>query len=455
MKKLVIFTIVGLTYIQGLAQFGPQQIIDTQGLIPRYVQTADIDGDGDQDVVSAISGSDSTAWHENLDGQANFGPLQLISTNVQDVRFVTTTDIDGDGAEDVLTTCFGDDMILWNRNENGIGNFGNNQIIANDAIGATVCDAGDLDGDGDTDVVSANRNDNTVAWYENLNGSGSFGPEQVLDTGILNARFVLIRDIDGDNDNDVLAVSTGLARVFLFRNTDGNGNFTPPIELPGVAGGTVSMDAKDLDGDGDIDILVAASTLNSLYWIENTDGLGTFGPEITIDTRGSLVQGVYAEDLDADGDVDIVSITSDGEVAWYENTDGLGTFSTAQVISLDADNGRGIYAADLDGDGDNDVLSASITGNKIAWYENLTILGVAESQLKATILYPNPTKNIFKIETTATIKSIQLYNSAGQEISVVIQKNNQVDCTNLSAGIYTVVIEDTIGNKFSEKIVKE
>jgi len=398
-----------------MAQFGSQQIISTTGEVPRYVQTADIDGDGDQDVVAAVSGSDQNVWYENLDGQATFGPLQVISTGVNDVRFVTTADIDGDGAIDILTTCFGDDMVLWNRNEDGVGGFGANNNIATDAVGATVADAGDFDGDGDLDVVSANRNEDTVAWYENVDGTGTFGPEQAISTTMPNARFVLVRDIDGDTDMDVLAVSTGLARVFWYENLDGNGTFNAGTEIPGVASGSLSIDSKDIDGDGDFDVVVAASTQNRLYWNENTDGLGTFSAEKAIDTRGSFVQSVYAADLDADSDIDVVSITTDGEVAWYENTDGLGTFGPAQIISLDADNGRGIFAADLDGDGDNDVLSASITGDKIAWYENLTILGVPENGLKATILYPNPTPDSFTIATEASVSAIQVFNALGQE----------------------------------------
>ena len=453
MKKHIIYMIIMLSAPM-YPQFGPQQIISNQDSTPRYAVAAEINNDGAIDVIAAIDGLDSNLWYENIANSGNFTKGEITNNlAIQDLRFVTTADIDGDGAIDILSSSFSDNIIIWNKND-GFGNFGDNQIIATNAIGATVTDAGDIDGDGDLDVVSANRNENTVAWYENLDGLGNFGSEQAIDTGILNARFVLIRDFDGDGDNDVIAVSTGLARVFLFKNIDGNGTFGSPIELPGVAGGSLSIDAKDIDGDGDFDIIVASSTLNNLYWIENIDGLGTFGPETTIDTRGSFVQSVYAEDLDTDGDMDVMSITTDGEVAWYENTDGQGTFTTAQIISTDADNGRSIYAADLDGDGDNDVLSASITGNKIAWYENLTILGISENQLQAMILYPNPTKNEFQIETTASIMSIQLYNAAGQKISVKLKEKNRVDCSQLSAGIYTMVIEDDMGNTVSEKIVK-
>jgi len=454
MKYFIFF--VGLGLSQSIvAQFGSQQIIDNKSPVPRYVTAVDINSDGAIDVVAAIDGLDTNLWYENSGNSGSFEAGEVINSAIQDLRFVTTADIDGDGNIDILTCSPSQDLIIWNKNTDGIGNFGSNSTIANNATEAIVIDAGDFDGDGDMDVVSANRSANTVAWYENVDGTGTFGPEQPISTTMPNARFVLVRDIDGDTDMDVLAVSTGLARVFWYENLDGNGTFNAGTEIPGVAAGSLSIDSKDIDGDGDFDVLVAATTQNRLYWVENTDGLGTFSAENAIDTRGSFVQSVYAADLDADSDIDAVSITADGEVAWYENTDGLGTFGPAQIISLDADNGRGIFAADLDGDGDNDVLSASITGDKIAWYENLTILGVPENTLTATILYPNPTHNSFTIATEASVSAIQVFNALGQEVAVPIKDKRSVSVATLSAGIYTVVVTGQQGATFSEKIVKE
>ena len=119
-----------------------------------------------------------------------------------------------------------------------------------------------------------------------------------------------------------------------------------------------------------MDVLSASNYDDKIAWYENTDGQGTFSAQKTITTQTDGAWSVYAADIDGDGDVDVLSAASfDDKVAWYENTDGQGTF----VKTHQANGAWSVYAADLDGDGDIDVLSASASDKKIAWYENTDI----------------------------------------------------------------------------------
>ena len=159
------------------------------------------------------------------------------------------------------------------------------------------------------DLASASYDDNKIAWYENTDGKGTFGSQQIVSTSANGARSVF---------------------------------------------------AADLDGDGDMDLASASYGDNKIAWYENTDGKGTFGSQQIVSTSANGARSVFAADLDGDGDMDLASASySDDKIAWYENTDGKGTFGSQQIVSTSADGAHSVFAADLDGDGDMDLASAS------------------------------------------------------------------------------------------------
>ena len=356
----------------GEVVFGSEQMITSSALGTRSAIAADLDGDGDVDVLSASVSDDKIAWYENTDGQGSFGPPQLITTTADFAATVDAADVDGDGDLDVLSSSQSDDTIAWYENTDGQGSFGPEQVITAAADGARSVVAADVDGDGDLDVLAASGNDDTIAWFANTNGQGGFGPEQVITATADGAITVFAADLDGDGDVDVLTASTTDGQIRWYENTNGLGSFALGQLI--WTGGVATTIAADVDGDGDLDVLSAFAGGDTIAWYENTDGQGSFGPRQVITATADFAAFVFAADLDGDGDLDVLSASQfDDKIAWYENTDGQGSFAPEQIISTSADGARSVVAADLDGDGDLDVLSASNTDNKIAWYENETI----------------------------------------------------------------------------------
>ena len=230
-------------------------------------------------------------------------------------------DVDGDGVPDAEDNCPND----YNpgQEDSDVGSFWYQMVISDAAEGAFSVFSADLDGDGDNDVLSASLTDDKIAWYENLDGLGSFGPQIVISTAADGARSVFAADIDGDEDNDVLSAS--------------------------------GFDDK-------------------IAWYQNLDGAGSFGSQIVISTDGDGAVCVFAADLDRDDDIDVLSASlADGKIAWYENDGQLSPTFTAHIISTDAGGANSVHAADLDNDGDLEIISGSHDDDKIAWYENLTI----------------------------------------------------------------------------------
>merc|ERR1712146_445914 len=101
-------------------------------------------------------------------------------------RSVHAADLDGDGDLDILSASLHDDEIAWYRN-NGAGTFSDQIIISTDADAAFSAYAADLDGDGDLDILSASLNDDKIAWYRN-NGHGTFSDQIIVSTAADGAR---------------------------------------------------------------------------------------------------------------------------------------------------------------------------------------------------------------------------------------------------------------------------
>jgi hypothetical protein len=347
------------------------RVVSTLAGFARSVHAADMDGDGDTDLLSASSSDNRIAWYENLDGAGGFGPQQIVSTAALSAQSVFAADVDGDRDADVLAASFLDDTVAWYENLDGHGTFGPERIITSAANGAQAVFAADVDGDSDVDALSASSVDDTIAWYESLDGAGTFGPARNVTTTADGAMALFAADLDGDSDTDLLAAAFEADTVAWYENLDGDGSFGAPRVVTAAADGARSVFATDVDGDLDADVLVASQNDDTIAWYQNLDGDGTFGPEQIVSTLGNGASAVRGTDVDGDGDADVVAASFfDNTIAWHENLDGAGTFGPRRVVSAMARGVVSVFAADVDGDGDLDLQSASSLDSTVAWYEN-------------------------------------------------------------------------------------
>jgi len=357
------------------ASFSSQRIITTEAGAASDVHAADLDGDGDPDVLSASFGDDTISWYENQ-GSGVFSRQRVITRDANGARSVFAADLDGDGDADVLSASWHDNKIAWYENQGG-GSFSSQRVITSRAHGALSVHAADLDGDGDTDVVSASHRSarQMIAWYEN-HGDGTF-TGRVITRDATGARSVFVTDLDNDGYADVLSASAWDDKIAWYRNV-GGGEFSSGQIITTEGVGASSVIAADLDGDGDADVLSGWVGDKKVAWYRNS-GTGTFsGQRIIfssqhyIKTDNVVRTPLFASDLDGDGDEDVLSAPLwDDEIVWYENLGG-GAFAGQRLITKDVEAVHSVFAADLDGDGNLDVLSASFNDNKIAWYENLS-----------------------------------------------------------------------------------
>lgn len=442
-------------YFNGYTQFGPQRIISTEADGSRIICAADVDRDNYIDILSANNFGNNLTWYKNLDGLGNFGSQNILAS--LDTIHVHASDLDGDGDMDVLAVSYFIDMVVWYENLDGLGNFSTQKVISNTADGAYRVIAADLDGDSDMDVISGS--DNTgIAWYENIDGNGNFGPARVINAFAPNARSIATADIDGDGDMDVVGSTSGSVTVAWYENLDGLGSFGPQQTITTNGLSVEPIFTIDIDGDGDIDVIAATGGADKVAWYENLDGLGNFGSENIIINNLLGAHSIYSTDLDNDGDNDILATGGgafDGEVVWFENLDGQGSFGAKNIISTEVQFSRSVIAADIDNDGDMDVIASSQNDDKIAWYENYTILSVEENQINSLTVYPNPTKGLIYINPkTKTIISIGVFDLLGKKVLQLEGNIQRIDISTLQSGMYFLRIVTDAGS-FVRKIIKE
>jgi len=356
------------------AQFGPQHRIDTSS---NHVFAADLDGDGDPDVLSAYSST--RTWYENRldEASADFGPPQIISTAASWVYAIFAVDLDGDGDPDMLSAGVNSPAVEWfeNRLDEASADFGPRRVIG--FLGTRSVFAADLDGDGDPEVISAGGGA-SFFWSENRldEASADFGPQQQIATDGFTAETVFAADLDGDGDSDVLlATGHGDTVVWYENRHAGPNRFGPPRVITTAALKATSAIASDLDGDGDLDVIstfgICCDSAGLVAWYENRLGEASadFGPQQVITAAVRFPLTPFTADLDGDGDPDVLSASgADSELYWHENRldEASADFGPQRVI-LAATGGRRAVASDLDGDGDLDVLQ---TNSVLAWYEN-------------------------------------------------------------------------------------
>jgi hypothetical protein len=354
-----------------------------------HPQLADLDGDGDLDLMVGQSGG-TFSYFENTGSKT--APAFAASTSFSGVATASYPcapgfgDLDGDGDIDMFGSEVGGyGAVTYFQNtgaaaptllftqKTGVSQAPNKPFFSGSA-------AGDLDGDGDLDLITGDSY-GSLAYSQNTGGISSPGFASTTTLSGLSIASGTTKpamaDLDGDGDLDVVVGDTyGSFTYFVNTGTPLAPAFTSTTALSGLTitpgpgfGYTTDPVFGDLDGDGDLDAIVG-EMYGQLLYFQNTGSVTNPAFAASTTLTGFSDVGFYSApalgDYDGDGDLDLLVGEQLGAFTYYENT---GSFSSPAFATSLTPSGlviSGTYStptfADFDADGDLDVISGSNTG---------------------------------------------------------------------------------------------
>jgi hypothetical protein len=243
--------------------------------------------------------------------------------------------------------------------------------------GLTVLDA---EGDGDADVVTANRNTSNLALHKNA-GDGSFAPVTFFDGGAQGETAVAAADANGDGFPDLFVGNYDSRSVTLLLN-DGAGGFTLSATA-GVTGQPWMIATGDIDGDGKADAVTCNSSGNNVAIVRG-DGKGGLLTAVHY-AVGAYALAIDLGDLDGDGDLDLISSDYSGKSFTGWINDGSGGFTSRFTLTAPAA-GSCTLIVDYDRDGDMDIIGIDEEDDVVLLYrqEGPSPMGVQAPSCRAT-----------------------------------------------------------------------
>lgn len=346
---------VSLYFNQGAGTFiGPINVFLGGGTSPADVAAADVDNDGDLDLLVTLKDTNSVRVLTN-GGTGAFAPGGNFATGGLEPRAIATGDLNGDGFVDAVTS---------NRDSNNVS------VLLGNGAGFTAATyaagseprflaLGDITGNGAIDIVVAAHNDRTVNVLAG-SGAGTFGaPAGTFVGGNLRPDGIALADLDMDGDIDVLATTSGNGFNFVSAMINTAGILGFPLNSPagGVEPGEIV--AADFDGDGVVDAATSNKLSGSVSVLPGIGG-GAFGAAVILGA-GIEPDSLVAADLDGNGSLDLaVSNELSNDVRFYLNNNGgtTGQIGTAYCQSLANSSGQ---AASISASGSDMVAANDLT----------------------------------------------------------------------------------------------
>ena len=342
---------------------GNQEAVFTEGASFQIesvnaLASADLDGDGDEDLVAPRSTPTNLTCILNS-GNGTFEGA--VDVELKDTpAHVLPVDLDGDGDDDLalaMTVGSGVD-VLWNGEDSDLELSSELFVISHRPHSITTAD---LDNDGDTDIATGNGHEQTVSIV--LNNDGNLSAALLLHSGG-SAFSITSGDFDRDGVPDLAVVDLENDLVNVFRNAGDGSEFEKTAYPVGIRPFFVTT--ADLNGDGYSDLVTTNSASRSISILLNQrDGTFVGRPNLVV---GNNPLAAAAGDFDQDGDQDLAVANERSSTVGVLMNDGTARFPERRSYGVEAP--HHVSTADFDNDGDLDLVTANRVATSVSLLRN-------------------------------------------------------------------------------------
>lgn len=262
---------VAVWYNGGQGVSWTRQSVENEFAQCHWVDLADLDDDGDLDLLGAAAEANTVAIWYNDGGAPVAWTEQVIDTAYAGARSLVAADLDGDGDLDLLGTALEDDDLDWWRNDGGEPITWTKSSVTDGLAGSHHADAWDMDLDGDLDIVALGYGYPWLKLFWNDGGNPVSWRGEDIGDAIVTPLVLGAGDLDGDGDMDVAATADAWNRVIWWKNDGGPPGDWPSATVASHFPSPWPLAIADLDGDGALDVISGASGGTEVAWWRLTD----------------------------------------------------------------------------------------------------------------------------------------------------------------------------------------